>query len=116
MPAEMLIRFDVTPSYRKGAILAIKPGGWQWGTEELTSRFVRVTVNDAEPADLEQYLGAQVILINEGTEEQTTEIVNKRLYYMDSVAVDNVAAQPGRQLVTTKASVDAVMRNIVDDG
>lgn len=116
MGAECLIRFEAAPTYRSGAILAIKPRGWQWGTEEMSDRFIRVTVTDAGPVDLEQYLGAQVTLVNEGTAEQTTEIVNKRLYYLDSVAVANVAAQPGRQLVTNKASVDNFMRNIVDHG
>lgn len=111
MPAELLIRFNQTGNIRKGAILAVKPEGWQWGTEELTDRFVRVRVTDAEPADLEVYLGDYRI-----GPEGSKELVNQRLYYMESTAVDNVAAQPGGLLVTNKASVDNVMRNIIDDG
>lgn len=114
--SEMLIRFEVTPTYKKGSILAVKPLGWQWGTEELSDRFIRVTVTDAYAYELEQYVGAYEIPVNVGTAEETKEVVNKRLYYMDSTAVDNVAAQPGRLLVTNKASVDNVMRNIIDHG
>jgi len=111
MAAEVLIRLDEAGSYRKGAIIAVKPGGWVWGTEEQTNRFVRVTVVDAQPADLEQYLGDY--RVGEGDNKQ---LLNKRLYYMESAAVDNVAAQPSGNLATTKASVDAVMRNIIDNG
>lgn len=111
MAAELLIRLEVTPTIRKGAILAVKPGGWEWGTEEMSDRFVRITVTDADPEDLKQYLGDYRI-----GPEGTKELVNARLYYMDGASVDNVAAQPGGQLVTNKASVDAVMRNIIDDG
>jgi len=111
MPAELLILFEVTPSYRKGAIIAVKPEGWQWGTEELTDRFCRVRVTDADPADLEQYLQAHLT-----GPEGTKELANKRLFYMEATAVDSVGGQSGRLLVTNKASVDAVMRNIVDDG
>lgn len=111
MAAEMLIKVDVTPTYVKGAVIAVKPEGWQWGTEELTNKFCRVRVTDAEPADLEVYLGDYRI-----GPEGTKELVNKRLYYMESTAVDNVAAQPGGLLATNKASVDNVMRNLIDNG
>ena len=109
--AECLIRFEQAGNIRSGAVLAIKPRGWQWGTEELTDRFIRVIVTDAHPADLEQYL----VDYRTGP-EGAKELVNKRLYYVDSIAVSNVAAQPGRVLITNKASVDNFMRNIIDHG
>jgi len=110
MAAELLIKFDAAPTYRRGAIISIKPAGWQWGTEELTDRFCRIRVTDAEPADLEVYLGPYLI-----GPEGTKELVNKRLYYVESTAVDAVAGQPGRLLVTNKASVDNFMRNLIDN-
>lgn len=111
MPAEMLVLFSQTGNVRKGAIIAVKPEGWQWGTEELGDRFVRVRVTDAEPADLEPYLGDYRI-----GPEGSKELANSRLYYLDAVAVDSISVEPGRVLVTNKASVDNVMRNIIDNG
>ncbi len=111
MPAEMLVRIDIGPRVRGGAIIAVKPEGWQWGTEELSNRFARVRVTDADPADLEHYLGDYRV-----GPDHTRELSDKKLYYIESTQVDNIASLPDRLFITDKATVDAVMRNIIDNG
>jgi len=110
MAAELLIRLEVTPTYRKGAILAVKPEGWSWSDQEQSGPFIRVRITDADVVDLEPYLVPYLT-----GPEGAKELVDKRFYYMESTAVDSINAG-GKFLATTFASFQNFIRNIIDDG
>lgn len=106
--AEVLIRAEATPKLRRGAILAVKPDGWQWSEIERNSgRFGILRVTGASVDDLEPYLAPIINVV-------TGELEEKRKFYLAATAVDAIA--PRTVFVTPRATFDGVMRNTVDDG
>jgi len=76
MPAELLIRAD-TGAVPKGAIIAVKPGGWVWGSAETLPSFVQATISDATAREVQGYLGRWVsepVLSVVGTSGETIRL------------------------------------------
>lgn len=100
MAVKVLARADATTTLRRGAIISIYPIEQPWGTEELSDRFYRITVSDADYDDVIQYVDR--IADAEGN------IIETRRYHLPASVCDVLDANNG-DLTVTLSETQAAM-------
>lgn len=89
--AEILVRAIDSPRFPRGAVVAVRPGGWQWGRLEAPPNFVVIEVPDA----LAQHLAG----LDAPLYDSTGDLALKRRFRFAGPDVDLALGRGGRNAV-----------------